>query len=72
MGGVVDLREVLEIQMCVDLRRRDVRMPEQFLHGAQITGRFEHVRRERMAQHVRMNMHTAAVELSTAREAQLH
>ena len=40
MGGIVNLRQVLIIQMGVDLRRADIGMTEQFLHGAQIAARF--------------------------------
>ena len=34
MGPIVDLRELLEIEVGVDLGGRDVRMPEQLLHRA--------------------------------------
>ena len=33
MGCVVDLGEVLEIKVRIDLRRRDIRVAEQFLHS---------------------------------------
>lgn len=36
MGAVVDARQVLKIDMRVDLRRSDVGVAEQLLHGAQI------------------------------------
>ncbi len=38
MRGVVNLREMLEIQVGVDLGRRNVGVAEQFLHAAQIAG----------------------------------
>lgn len=56
MGGVVDLGQVLKIEMGVDLRRANVGVAEQLLDRAQITGRFQQVAGERMAQHVRMDM----------------
>src|SRR5271165_2234014 len=43
---------MLEIKVCVHLRRRDVRVAEQFLHTAQILARFEQMRRERMPEQV--------------------
>ena len=55
MRLVVDLRQVLKIQMRVDLGRADVRVAEQFLDGAQITTGLEHMTGEGVAQHVRMD-----------------
>lgn|GEM_PF-6992336 len=43
MGGIVDLGQMLEIQVRVDLSRGDVGVAEQFLHAAQVAGRFEYV-----------------------------
>src|SRR3569832_2279469 len=39
---VVDLGEVLEVEVGVDLRRRDVGMPQQLLHQTQHTTRHKH------------------------------
>src|SRR5690554_2748582 len=52
MGGVVDAREVAEVQVCVDLGGGDVGVAEQFLHAAQVAGGFKHVAGERMPQQV--------------------
>jgi hypothetical protein len=41
VGLVVDLREMLEIEVGVDLGRRDIRVSQQFLNRAQITGRLQ-------------------------------
>jgi hypothetical protein len=56
MRGIVDLRQVLEVEMGVDLRRSDARVSQHLLHGAQVAGRLQHVRRERVPQHVRMHV----------------
>ncbi len=63
MRRVVDLREVLEVELGVDLRRRDVGVAEQFLHRAQVAAGLQQVRGERVAQHVRVHV---------ARNAGLH
>jgi len=55
MGPVVHLRQMLEIQVGVDLGGADVGMAQQFLNRAQIAARLQQVRREGMAQHVRMH-----------------
>src|SRR5881628_1813728 len=52
--GIIGFGEVLEVKMGVDLRGRDARMPEHFLHRAQVSGRLEQVRGEGMAQHMRV------------------
>ena len=58
---VVHLRQMLEIQMRIDLRGGDVGVAEQFLHGAQVAGGFQHVAGEGMAQQVRMHVLGEAV-----------
>jgi hypothetical protein len=45
-----------EVELGVDLCRRDVGVAEQLLHRAQVAARLQHVRRERVAQHVRMDV----------------
>src|SRR5256885_1826578 len=50
---LVHLPKVLAVHMRVDLRRRNVGMPEHFLDGAQIGAAFEQMRRERMAKRMR-------------------
>src|SRR3954454_14562425 len=54
MGRVVDLGERLEVEVRIDLRRGDAGMAEHFLDRAQVLRRLEQMRRERVAQHVRM------------------
>jgi hypothetical protein len=41
MGGIVDARQVLKIQMGVDLGGTEIGVAEQFLHGAQVAAGFE-------------------------------
>ena len=41
--------------MGVDLRGRDIGVPQKLLHGAQITARFEHVAGKGMAEGVGMD-----------------
>src|SRR3954468_21963906 len=55
MRRVVDLREVLEIEMRIDLRRRDVRVAQELLHRAKIARRFEQMARARMPHQVRID-----------------
>ena len=69
---IVDLREVLEIEVGVDLGCRNVGMTQELLDGAQITGGLEEVRRERVTQKVRMNMGGGALRLRPARETLLN
>ena len=49
MCGIVNLRQMLEIQMRVDLGRADVGMPQQLLYGAQIAAGLQQVTGKRMA-----------------------
>jgi hypothetical protein len=39
--------------VCVNLRRRDIRMPEQHLHHPQSRAMIEQMRGKRVAQHMR-------------------
>src|SRR5689334_24238853 len=55
MRRVVDLGERLVIEVSVNLRCRDARVAEQLLHRAQVLRRLEHMRGERVAQHVRVH-----------------
>src|SRR5262250_2094987 len=54
MCCVVDFREVLVVEVCIDLGGGDAGVSEHLLHRAQVSARLQHVRRERVAQHVRM------------------
>src|ERR1700676_432905 len=58
--GVVDFRQVLEIQVRVDLRGGDVGVSQKFLDAAQIRTGFEQMGGKRMPEHVRMHMHFQA------------
>lgn len=69
---IVDLGEVLKIKVRVDLRRRDTRVAQQFLHGAQVAARLEQMRCERVAQHVRVNAQTRSLALRPSIETLLH
>jgi hypothetical protein len=53
MGLFVDRPETLDGDVRVDLRRREVRVPEQLLDGAEIGAAVEEVRREAVPQRVR-------------------
>src|SRR5690606_30548398 len=55
MRSIVDVGQMLEVKVGVDLRRRQARVAEQLLDGAQISARLEQMRRERMPQHMRMD-----------------
>ena len=52
MGLVVYLGEMLEVKVCVDLGRRDIGVPQQLLHAAQVMAGFEQVRGERVPEQV--------------------
>ena len=54
MRCIVDLREVLPVQGCIDLCGCQVGMPQKFLYRAQLSAVFEQVGCERMAKPVRM------------------
>ena len=54
MRRQVDLDELTAIHMRIDLRGRDVGMAKDLLQRAQVGAAGEHMRRERMAQHVGM------------------
>ena len=54
MREVIDLPETFRIHMAVDLRGRERRVPEQLLDRPQIGAALEQVRRERVAQAVRV------------------
>ena len=56
MGAVIDLREVLEVEVGVDLGGADVGVAEQLLYRAQITAGFEHVTGEGVTQHMGMDI----------------
>jgi hypothetical protein len=55
MSLIIDVCEMLEVEMRIYLRRRQARVTEKFLNGAQIAARFEQMGRKRMAQHVRVD-----------------
>lgn len=45
---------MLEIKMSIDLRGSDMRMPQHFLNGTQITAGLQQMGSERMPQNMRM------------------
>ena len=56
MGRVIHLRQVLEVEVGVDLRAADAGVTEEFLHGTEIPAGLQQVAREAVAQHVRMDV----------------
>ena len=56
MRLIVDLRQILEVEVRIDLSAGDARVTEHFLDCAQIARRLKQVRGEGMAQHVRVHM----------------
>src|SRR6266508_1219223 len=56
MRLVVDLGERLKIEVGIDLRAGDARVAKHFLNRAKIAGRLQHMRRERLPQHVRVDV----------------
>src|SRR5262245_48514799 len=72
MRRIVGLREMLEIEMGVDLSRGDARMPQHLLHGAQVAARLENVRRKGVPQNVRMDFPGEAELDGPVAQARLH
>ena len=72
MCRVVHLRQVLKVQMRINLRRGDAGVAEHFLHRAQVAGGLQYVRGEGVAQHVGMHMDADPLPLRPLREAALH
>jgi hypothetical protein len=72
MGFVVDTGEVLEIKMRVDLGRRNVRVPQELLHTAQIPTGFKQMRRKRVPEKVWIDAHAHALTPSPIRHPGLH
>ena len=59
MGEVIDLPETFGVHMAIDLRGRERGVAEQLLDRPQVGAAFEQVRRERVAQAMRMRKEAA-------------
>src|SRR5262245_18938282 len=53
---IIGLRQMLEVEVGVDLRRGNARVPQHLLHRAQVTARLQQVRGKGMPQRVRMHL----------------
>ena len=69
---VIDLGQMLKIEMGIDLRRRDIGVPQELLDRSQVARGFEQVARERMAQQMRMKVALRAMLLRPLLEPLLH
>ena len=70
MRTVVDAAQPFAVDVAVDLRRRQGAVPEQLLDRAQVGAALQQMRRERVAQSMRMREHSAhrrGVEAPTTR-----
>ena len=56
MSGIVDAGECVEVEVGIALCGGDAAVPEQFLHGAQVSPAFQHMRGKGMPQVVRGNV----------------
>src|SRR5207247_2480553 len=56
MRCIVRPGQILKVEVSIDLRARDARVPEQFLNRAKVPGRLQQMRCERVSQHMRMHM----------------
>ena len=56
MRHIINLREALKIECGINLGRGNRCVSQHFLYRAQIAGRLQQVRGERMTQHVRMHV----------------
>ena len=72
MGAVIDLREVLEVEVGVDLGGADVGVAEQFLYRAQITAGFQQMAGEGVSQGVRVDIPGNALAASPVFDALLY
>src|SRR3954452_8931174 len=72
VGGIVGFREVLKIEVGIDLSGRDAGVPEHLLNSAQVAARLQQMRGERVTQHVRMDVLRDALTNRPARHATLH
>lgn len=66
MGFVVNFRQVLEIQMGVDLRGGNIAVTKQFLDRPEILARFQQVAGKGMPQHMRVDVRLRAFRLTPA------
>ena len=72
MSPVVYLGEVLEVKVSINLRRRDIRVAQQFLHATQVVAGLEQVGGERMPEQVRVDLGVDALAASPVIDARLH
>src|SRR5450432_3516247 len=72
MRGLVDRRQMLEVQVSIDLSGADIGVAEQFLHSPQVTAGLEQVSGEGVAEHMRMHVHSNALTAAPGGDAQLH
>src|SRR5690606_24053599 len=72
MRPVIHPRQMLEVQVRVHLRGRDVRVPQQLLHPAQVARGFQHVAGEAVAQQMRVDALEQALLPGELAQAQLH
>ena len=72
MSPVVYLGEVLEVKVSINLRRRDIRVAQQFLNATQVVARLEQVGGEGMPQQVGLLLGVDALAASPVIDARLH
>src|ERR1700729_2833004 len=70
--GIVDLRQMLEIEVGVHLGGADVGMPQELLDPAQIAAGLEQVRCEGVADHVRVYVNAQPLPARPQVAPQLH
>ena len=54
MSAIVHPRQVLKVEVRIDLRSGDIGVTQKFLHGAQVAGRFQQVGGKAVTQHMRV------------------
>src|SRR5208283_3703362 len=72
MRGVIYLRQMLKVQLRVDLRGADVGVSQELLDAAQVAAGFEQVRRKGVAKHMWVHVHPQALAARPRPYAQLH
>ena len=63
MRFIIHRRQVIKIQLGINLRAGQTRVPQQILHGTNIARRLQQMPSKAVAQHMRRNMLRAAVLL---------
>ena len=71
MGLIIDARQMLEVEMGVDLSGAEIGVPEKLLNRSQIPARFQQMARKGMSEHVWMQRLRNALPLLPVNQSSL-